>query len=53
MTAVVLLIVLVPYILLAAKARELLKEPSALKLLNRTAGGILASTAVYIAARAA
>ncbi|MCD2175408.1 LysE family translocator [Rhizobium sp. C4] len=52
-TAVVLLIVLVPYILLAAKARELLKEPSALKLLNRTAGGILAGTAVYIAARAA
>ena len=52
-TAVVLLLVLVPYILLAAKARELLKEPSALKLLNRTAGGILAGTAVYIAARAA
>ena len=52
-TFVVLLIVLVPYILLAAKARELLKEPSALKLLNRTAGGILAGTAVYIAARAA
>ncbi len=51
-TAVVLLLVLVPYILLAAKARELLKEPSALKLLNRTAGGILAGTAVYIAARA-
>jgi threonine/homoserine/homoserine lactone efflux protein len=52
-TAVVLLLVLIPYILLAAKARELLKEPSALKLLNRTAGGILAGTAVYIAARAA
>ncbi len=33
-TAVVLLLVLVPYILLAAKARELLKEPSALKLLT-------------------
>lgn len=48
-----LLIVLVPYILLAAKARDLLKEPSALKVLNRTAAGILAGTAAYIASRAA
>jgi threonine/homoserine/homoserine lactone efflux protein len=52
-TFVVLMIVLVPYILLAAKARDLLKEPSALKLLNRTAAGVLASTAAYIAMRAA
>ena len=51
-TFCVLMIVLVPYILLAAKARELLKEPSALKVLNRTAATILGSTALYIAARA-
>lgn len=52
-TFVVLLVVLVPYILLAAKARDLLREPSALKLLNRTAAGVLAGTAAYIASRAA
>lgn len=37
----------------AARARTLLKQPSALKLLNRAAGSILASTAAYIAVRAA
>ncbi|MFC3163261.1 LysE family translocator [Ciceribacter thiooxidans] len=52
-TFVVLIAVLIPYIVLAARARTLLKQPSALKLLNRMAGSILASTAAYIAVRAA
>ncbi len=52
-TFVVLMAVLIPYIMLAARARVLLKQPSALKLLNRVAGSVLASTAAYIAARAA
>ncbi|MCO6176786.1 LysE family translocator [Ciceribacter sp. RN22] len=52
-TFVVLLAVLIPYIVLAARARTLLKQPSALKLLNRVAGSILASTAAYIAVRSA
>lgn len=52
-TFVVLMAVLIPYIMLAARARMLLKQPSALKLLNRVAGSILASTAAYIAVRAA
>ena len=51
LTFVVLMAVLIPYILLAAQARHLLKRPSALKLLNRGAAGILAGTAAYIAAR--
>lgn len=52
-TFVVLMAVLIPYILLAAKARLLLKQPSALKLLNRAAASILAGTAAYIATKAA
>ncbi|MGN7294590.1 LysE family translocator [Rhizobium sp. SAFR-030] len=51
LTFVVLMAVLLPYILLASKARILLKKPSALKLLNRSAASILAGTAAYIAAR--
>ena len=50
-TFVVLMAVLLPYILLAAKARTLLKRPSALKILNRTAASILAGTAALIATR--
>lgn len=50
-TFVVLLAVLLPYILLASKARELLKRPRTLQALNRSAAGILAGTAAYIAAR--
>lgn len=53
LTFAVLMAVLIPYILLAAQARHLLKRPSALKLLNRGAAGILAGTAAYIAARPA
>jgi threonine/homoserine/homoserine lactone efflux protein len=52
-TSVVLLIVLVPYMLLASRARILLKKPKALQTLNRVAAGILAGTAAFIATRAA
>jgi len=51
-TIVVLMVVTVPYILLAAKARELLRHPAALKQLNRVSAGFLAATAGYIAIRA-
>lgn len=52
LTFAVLMAVLLPYILLASKARALLKRPSALTILNRTAAGILAGTAAMIATRA-
>ncbi len=52
-TFIILLIVLVPYMLLASRARTLLKKPRALQLLNRVAASILAATAAFIAARAA
>jgi threonine/homoserine/homoserine lactone efflux protein len=52
-TFVVLLVVLVPYIALASRARLLLKQPKALQRMNRVAAGILAGTAAYIATRAA
>ena len=48
----VLLAVTVPYILLAAKAREFFRHPVALKRLNRLSAGFLAGTAGYIAVRA-
>lgn len=47
----VLLIVTIPYIVLAAKARELLRHPTALKRLNRASATFLAGTAGYIAMR--
>lgn len=50
-TFVVLMAALLPYIVLATKARDILSEPSRLKVLNRTAAGILAGTAVMIATR--
>jgi threonine/homoserine/homoserine lactone efflux protein len=50
---VVLLAVLVPYIMLASRARTLLKRPRALRTLNRVAASILAGTAAFIATRAA
>ncbi len=50
-TFVVLMAVLLPYILLASKARNLMKRPRTLQTLNRSAAGILAGTAAYIAAR--
>jgi threonine/homoserine/homoserine lactone efflux protein len=52
-TFLILLIVLVPYMLLASRARTLLKKPRALQILNRVAASILAATAAFIAARAA
>ncbi len=52
-TFLVLLVVLIPYILLATRARMLLKQPRALKTLNRVAASILGGTAAYIATRAA
>jgi threonine/homoserine/homoserine lactone efflux protein len=52
-TFLVLVAVLIPYILLASRARLLLKQPRALKSLNRIAAGILGTTAAYIATRAA
>ncbi|WEX08269.1 LysE family translocator [Chelativorans sp. AA-79] len=50
-TIVVLLMVLVPYLILAARARLLLQAPRALKVLNRTAAAFMAGAAVTIAAR--
>ncbi|ARM10634.1 MULTISPECIES: LysE family translocator [Rhizobium] len=52
-TFVVLIAVLVPYMLLASRARTMLKQPRALQALNRVAAGILAGTAAFIATRAA
>jgi threonine/homoserine/homoserine lactone efflux protein len=52
-TFVVLLVVLVPYMMLASHARMLLKQPRALRALNRVAASILAGTAAFIATRAA
>ena len=48
----VLLVVTIPYIALAAKARDLLRHPSALRRLNRASATFLAGTAGYIAIRA-
>lgn len=50
-TLVVLLVVLVPYLALAAKARGLLKSPRALRALNRTAAAFMVGAAAAIAAR--
>lgn len=47
----VLLVVTIPYIALAAKARDLLKHPAALKRLNKLSATFLAGTAGYIAIR--
>lgn len=50
-TAMVLLVVLVPYLALAAKARWFLATPRALKALNRTAATFMAGAAAAIAVR--
>jgi threonine/homoserine/homoserine lactone efflux protein len=50
-TIAVLLIVLVPYLALAAKARWFLQTPRALKTLNRTAAVFMMGAAAAIAAR--
>lgn len=51
LTVVTLLVVLMPYLALAAKARWFLKTPRALKLLNRTAATFMVGAAAAIAAR--
>jgi threonine/homoserine/homoserine lactone efflux protein len=50
-TVVVLLVVLVPYLVLAARARQLLKAPRALKALNRAAASFMGGAAAAIALR--
>jgi threonine/homoserine/homoserine lactone efflux protein len=51
LTVIVLLIVLIPYLALAAQARWLLRTPRALRALNRTAALFMAGAAAAIAAR--
>ena len=51
LTVLVLLVVLVPYLVLAAKARGLFQAPRALRTLNRTAAGFMAGAAGVIATR--
>jgi threonine/homoserine/homoserine lactone efflux protein len=51
-TVAVLYIVLVPYVALAAKARAALRNPRALKVLNRSAALAMATAAGWIVARA-
>jgi threonine/homoserine/homoserine lactone efflux protein len=50
-TALVLLVVLLPYVVLAARARLVLQKPRALRLLNRAAASFMAAAAAAIAAR--
>jgi threonine/homoserine/homoserine lactone efflux protein len=50
-TMAVLLVVLLPYLALAAKARWLLATPRALRTLNRTAAAFMAGAAATIAIR--
>ena len=51
-TSVVLVAGILPYILLATKAREFFRRPAALKRLNRASAAFLGGTAGYIALRA-
>jgi threonine/homoserine/homoserine lactone efflux protein len=51
LTVMVLLVVLLPYLALAAKARWFLATPRALKALNRTAAAFMMGAAAAIAAR--
>lgn len=50
-TIVVLLLVLVPYLMLAAKARGFLQSPRGLKILSRGAAAFMVSAAAAIASR--
>lgn len=47
-TVLVLYAVVVPYVALAARARDFLRNPRALKLLNRGAAGAMAGAAAFI-----
>lgn len=51
LTFAILMVVLLPYVALAARARGLLSTPRALKRLNRTAAGIMVGAAAAIATR--
>lgn len=51
-TTLVLLAVLIPYIALATRIRQLMKQPKPLQILNRIAAGFLAGSAAFIAFRA-
>lgn len=50
-TTLVLVIVVVPYIALASRVREMMRHPRSLKMLNRASASFLALTAGYIAIR--
>lgn len=50
-TCMVLLIVTMPYMMLAGKARDWLQEPDKLKILNRTAAAFIGGAAAVIVAR--
>lgn len=52
-TAVVLVAVLTPYAVLAARARGMMTQPAALQRLNRLAGGIIGATGIAILGQAA
>jgi threonine/homoserine/homoserine lactone efflux protein len=52
LTVAILYVVLVPYIALAARARAALRNPQALRYVNRTAAMAMAGTAGWIIARA-
>lgn len=47
-TIMVLYAVVIPYVALAAQARDFLRNPRALKALNRGAAGAIAGTAAYV-----
>ena len=51
LTAMVLCVVLVPYVALAGRARTVLRSPAKIKLLNRIAAGSLTGAAALIAAK--
>lgn len=50
-TCLVLLLVTMPYMMLAGKARDWLQEPDKLKILNRTAAAFIGGAAAVIVAR--
>lgn len=52
LTSAIILLILLPYLALATRARALLQTPAALKRLSRVAAGFIGAAAVAIAARA-
>lgn len=53
LTLVILYVVLLPYALLAGRARRLMAEPAALRRLNRAAAGVIGSAGALILGQAA